>query len=145
MNSKDCRDSISKLDSTSISIELIHSPVETYLTLDSVFRFDVNSATRRQVELKDVLNTNETVFSAPSLGQRLIATKFVVPLGDLLEITILINAISASIRIGDANDSSSSVSIKLVAHLARRSSSVSNGVIVTTFDEGWETRQTELA
>lgn len=145
VDSKDCGNSVSKLDSTSISIELIHSPVETHLTLDSVFRFDGEDAARSQVEFKDVYNTDESVLSAPSLGERLIAAKFVVPLGDLLEITIEINGISASIGVGDANDRSSSVSIKLVAHLAGRSSSIGDRVVVTTLDEGREARQTELS
>jgi len=145
VDAKDSSDTIGELNGTTIRVELIEGPVQTDLSLDRVLGFDCEGASRSEVHLKDVLDSDEAVLTTPSLRERLGATSLGVPLAHLLDISLHVDLVSSSVGVRNLKQDTSSISIELVTHFTRRSSSVLDGVVITTLDKSREARQTELS
>jgi len=138
-------DAIGKLHSSSIGVELIQGPGKTDFTHNGVLGPDLKFTSRSEVDLQNVNNSDEAVLSTPSLGQRLVTAKFRVPLRHLLKVSLQVDGVGTSVGVWNADHGTASVTVKLVAHLARRSTVVGDAVVFTTLDEGREARQTKLS
>jgi hypothetical protein len=72
-------DSVNESCCTTSAEELAESPLHSNLCLDGISWFDLQLTARGNVELKDILDTDESVFTAEGLSDGAVAGKAIVP------------------------------------------------------------------
>jgi hypothetical protein len=108
MNSENSAYSVSQSCGTSFCIEALKSPLHSNLCLNGIPWREIDSAALSDVEFEDILDSDVPVLSTESLFYLPILIDSFIPLIHVDILSIYLNLLRNSIRIGNSNSHSSS-------------------------------------
>lgn len=149
MDSKRTSKSVNETGCTTFCIELVEAPLHSNKGLNGITWLDLEGTTVSNVELKNVLDTNESVLTAFGLLNRTVAVNLVIPFVVLHNLTVQSDSARLRAWISDSNGHSCGLlySCECELLLLGRCACVDKVPCssLLAFNQSWESGKSDLA
>lgn len=136
MDSESGCHAISERNDTTCCVEFVHSPLHSNVAEDSILRLDGNFAIWSQNELKEVLDTDITIFTAASVASEFsLGSGFFVPFSVGHEFTVDPDCVGTRVPVRNRHLDLTFVSSQDVAHVVEGSACVFDSVVAICLNE----------